>query len=175
MHSRTAAETLRLEHEAAKAERAKRPRLTLDVWWDLQALPFGNQSILLHVVNGNAGELDADRVLRVVLVPERIPIRRSAEGGGIAPAGPIQNAMEAFEDGGDPLDWHYPWDYVDLIAGGGEVVFYQLDLAREGEGTFPVIVRLSHVSAPGGQVEVRGYIDPAQGKGHLGKAGMTES
>jgi hypothetical protein len=99
-----------------------------------------------------------------------MPVERSAAGGGIGPAEPVQDALAPFEDGGDLLDWHYTSTYVDLIAGLSGIDFYKLDLPRDEEGAFPIIVRLVHVSAPGGQLEVRGYVDPAKPTGFVGES-----
>lgn len=112
---------------------------------------------------------DAEKAVQNVLVPASVPVEPCSPGGKPIAAGrPLLTVTEPFAEGATPINWHYFNEFVDLYAGNSIVAFFRLD-PPVGQGAFPIIVRLAHISAPGGRLEVRGHVDPADSGGRLGE------
>jgi hypothetical protein len=148
---------LQAEHEAAEAERAKRPDVGGTLNWDPIFEYEGTNDVLLYVgMHNERGTRDADRVLLNLLVPAEVGLVRTDKDGRNPRERELLDAYEPFREGDAVIAWHYWNEYVNLTAGNTTLWHFRLKMPEGDEGC-PVIMRLDHVSIPGSRFELRAW------------------
>lgn len=159
-------ELVRREALHAQQERAKRPLLDLHVaarTGDVQTLGDarrGRDPTLVDVRVRNTGTKAATGArLTFMIAPYRqrpvIYVLRQDATGSSREAVPLLETTEPSEPGGDPVEWTYATETLDLPV---HVTEHRQYVVLLPGGGYPLKVRVQHAEAPNGGVELQGEL-----------------